>query len=182
MDDKKRWKKNIHDDYYVVSEIMKVVEKADIVVAHNLFGFDLPMLQARILLNGLKPLSDVKGIDTLRVAKRNFKLPYNNLNYLAKSFGLGEKTENPKGLWRDCFEGSEKAMRQMAKYNAQDVLLLEGVFKKLLPFVKFPIIKKDIRCQNPACGSDRVQMRGTKNGKRQFSCNDCGSWGYARIK
>lgn len=181
LDNRKRWKKNIHDDYHVVSELMKVIEKADIIVAHNLFGFDLPMLQGRILLNGLKPLPEIKGLDTLRIARRHFKLPYNNLNYLAKVFGLGSKTENPKGLWRDCFEGSEKAMRQMSKYNKNDVLLLEGIFKKLMPFVKFPRTK-EVQCQNPGCGSFEVQMRGydVKKTLRRFQCKQCFAWGQQK--
>ena len=157
LDDRKRWKKNIHDDFYVVSEFRKVLETADFVVFHNGNSFDIPMIQGRILLNELPPLPKIESIDTYRIAKKYFKLPYNNLNYLAKMFRLGGKTENPKGLWRSCFEGNEDAMKQLAKYNKNDVVLLEGVFKRLMPYVKFPM-NKSYAFQNLACDSDDIRL------------------------
>lgn len=189
-DDKKRFSKDIHDDYYVVSEFQKVFNEADAHVTHNGDKFDLKMLNARLVFNGLKPLPQIISLDTYKMSKRYFSFNSNRLDYLAKKLGHSGKLDNPKNLWLDCFKGDIKALNHMAKYNKRDVEALEYVFTKLIPFVKSSQLNMALflggtRCVNPVCGSPNITWQGYKQTKtrryRQFKCKDCGSWGSNRL-
>lgn len=181
------FKKNIHDDREVLKAFSKVIEEADMIVAHNGDSFDLRKLRGRLLLQGLPPIPHTKSIDTLKIARRLFKLDWNSLDYLAKKLGHPGKKETPKGLWRDCFFGDRKAFKIMASYNRQDISALEYIYKKLSPHVKNINRKNDEeKCQNESCGSVQIQYRGygtNKQGRyRKIQCLVCGSWASVKIK
>jgi DNA polymerase elongation subunit (family B) len=189
LDDPKRFRRNVHDDYYVLSEFRKVIEQADAHVAHYGDGFDFPKFNSRMIINGLEPLPRIISLDTVKIARRYFKFNSNKLDYLARLLGYKGKIDNPKSLWRDCFEGKVPAIKYMSKYNRNDVDILRFVFERLLPFVKnYPlnmgIFMSGMRCVNPTCGSVNIQLRGynyTRTGKYQrFQCTDCGAWGQAK--
>jgi len=189
LDDKKRFKKDIADDTYVVNEFYKVLEQADALVAHNLVNFDEKMFAGRMLFHGLPPLPKVKKYDTLKMVKKYFRLNSNKLDYVSQYLGHKGKLENPKGLWHDCMKGDVKALKHMAKYNRQDIDALELVFTKLMPYVKDHQLNAGMflsgaRCPNPTCGSTDLQWRGwnyTRTGKfRRCVCKNCGSWADER--
>ena len=58
------------DDKRISEGIWKLVDQADIVIAHNGSQFDVPNLNTRFLLNDLPPPKLYQTIDTLRVAKK----------------------------------------------------------------------------------------------------------------
>jgi len=157
-----------------------VLEQADILVAHHGDRFDLPMFQGRLLINGLNPLPKICSIDTLKIARRHFKLNSNKLDYLAKVLGYKGKTENPKGLWKRTFFGEEKALRIMGKYNKNDVDILTYVFEKLMPFIPHKLLKRDIlECKNEICDGNMVKkgFLDTNKGRYQrYRCKLCHSW------
>ncbi len=180
------FKKHIHSDKYVLTEFSKIISQADIWVAHFGVGFDIKMFNGRLLLSGLPPLPNIPHYDTCLLARSLFKLNSNKLDYLAKQLGYKGKTENAKGLWRKCFEGDEKSLKQMAKYNRNDVDILNFVFEKMMPFIKIhPITPKDAKCKNLICQSSNIEFRGygyNKNGKyRRFQCRECSTWGSYKI-
>ena len=183
LDDPKRFKKDIHDDYHVVSEFRKIIEGADAIVGHYQDKFDIPMLNARLVYNRLNPLPKIVSLDTKFMASRNFKFNSNRLDYLGKFLGYKGKMENPPNLWIDCFNGDKKAIEHMGKYNRQDIDVLDFVFTTLKPFVKnyklnMNMFLKGAVC--PTCGSENLEWRGwnyTKVNKyRRFICKDCRSW------
>lgn len=188
-DNKNRFKKNNHDDFFVLSEFRKVLEKADAQVYHYGDKFDLPMLNARLAFHNLPPLPKIVSFDTQKIASRYFKFNSNRLDYLAKFLGHKGKLDNPNNLWLKCFDGDIKAIKHMVKYNKQDIDALEFVFKKLMPFVKgyqlnMAMFLEGFRCVNPSCGSVNIEWRGynyTRTGQyRRFVCRSCGSWGNER--
>ena len=127
--------KRQHDDRIVVG-LGRLIRKADLIVAHNIRRFDLPVFNGRLLMRGLEPLGPVQTIDTFVLAKQNFGLPYYKLDYLAERLGLGKKIKTDFELWRRCYLGDEAALAKMHRYNRRDVVLLEQVFEKMLPYVK----------------------------------------------
>ena len=184
LDDPKRFNKNNHDDFYVVNEFRKVIEQADAHVAHFGDRFDMPILNARMIMNGLKPLPAIKSLDTKKIASKYFKFNSNKLDYLAKVLGHKGKLKNPKNLWLDCFAGDIKALKHMIKYNKQDIEALYFVFEKLMPYVKNNPLNASLfnggaTCTNPTCGSKKLQKKGfsyTRTGKFQrYICTKCGS-------
>ena len=174
------------DDKECLEDLWHLLDEADVVIGHNGDKFDLPKINARFLQHGIKPPSPYKTIDTLKVAKANFRLTSNRLDYIAKFLGYGGKVETGgMDLWIKCMEGDRAAWKQMLIYNIHDVQLLEWVYEELRPWIKgHPNVAlytegEDTIC--PACGSNHIHYRGfayTPVGKYQrFVCNDCGKWG-----
>ena len=169
----------------MVKRIHKLLSEADAVCHYNGDKFDMPTLNKEFLLEGLNPPPPSKQIDLLKTARRNFKLASNKLDYVAQQLGLGQK-EHHKGmtLWLECMEKDPEAWTVMERYNKQDVILLERVYERLLPWIKnhpnhaiydlpgVPIC--------PKCGGGDLQRRGyartDANVYAKFACKSCGSW------
>jgi uncharacterized protein YprB with RNaseH-like and TPR domain len=171
------------DDKALVADLAKLFEEADIIIGHNGDKFDIRKVHTRMIIHGMPPPPPTKTVDTLKVA-RKFGFTYNRLGELGKALGLGEKEETG-GLktWDGCESGDPKAWRAMKKYNKQDVVLLEKIYLKFLPWItNHPnvAVMKDIEDGCKACGGTSLTKRGygfTSTGKAQrYRCNDCGHY------
>lgn len=181
LDDRRRFKRDIHDDYHVVKTLHGIIGEADALVAHNGARFDIKWLAGRVLKHGLPPLPPVPMIDTLQVARRSFLLNSNRLDYLGQYLGLGRKIETPQGLWIRALHGDAKALKEMVTYNKGDVDLLEAVFEKLRPYMSEHVNRHLFgKTGCPRCGSTKVQSRGFRYALtrkyRQYQCCGCGGW------
>jgi hypothetical protein len=167
----------------MVREVHKLLNECDAVCHYNGTKFDIPTLNKEFLLLELAPPSPYKQVDLLKTARSKFRLASNKLDYVAGQLGLGSKVKH-KGfdLWLECMAKKADAWRTMRRYNKQDVLLLEQVYERLLPWIKgHPNISAYVgaRCC-PSCGSEKAQARGfgiaqTKRYQR-FQCNSCRAW------
>ena len=83
-------------DRALLKRVKKVIESADVVVGHNWDAFDQKMIQGRAAENGIDCIDFPQSVDTLKVVKKNFRLLYNNLDYVAKVFGLSRRWRHPK--------------------------------------------------------------------------------------
>jgi DNA polymerase elongation subunit (family B) len=193
--DYKGYKKGELDDEKLVREAWKVLDEADIVIAHHGDRFDLPKLNARFVYYGLSAPSSYKSIDTKKAASKYFRFDSNSLNNLGAYLNLGAKIENGGfSLWDRCIQGDKAAWTAMKEYNVQDVLLLEKVYLALRPFMEshpnLNAIVGDPKSEScPSCLSTDVIKRGfsiTRTGRKQrFQCNACGSWSsgpFERVK
>lgn len=181
------------NDEILCEQLSHYFDSADMVIAHNGSRFDIPIVRARCILHGIKPWSPIKEIDTLKVAKREFRFDRNSLAYLADYLGVEEKGEHKEfpgfELWSECIKGNPAAWREMKKYNIQDVETLEQVYLKLRPWMRqhpnVGVFEEKARPVCPKCGSEHIQFRGytvTNVGKyRKFQCNDCGGWARTRF-
>lgn len=173
----------------MIEHAHRLLGEADAVCHYNGTKFDVPTLNREFALRGLEPPEPYKQIDLLRTARRQFKFASNKLDYVAQALGLGAKVEH-KGmdLWRDCMDGCPKAWRLMEKYNKQDVILLEKLYEKLLPWIQgHPNAALFVEPEKPVCpncGSSSLQKRGWKATQtqkyRQYQCQGCGAWSRAR--
>jgi hypothetical protein len=181
-----------HKEEEILPFLIEVLDAADIVVAHNGNKFDLPTIQGRAMVAGIRPPSPYKTIDTLLVARYEFNFPSNSLEYLSGILDVEEKDSHKEfpgfELWSECLKGNPKAWDEMRKYNIQDVDTLEQVYLKMRPWMKrHPNVavfegKEETLCTR--CGSSHIQWRGysyTNFSKfRRFQCQDCGGWGRTR--
>ena len=124
------------DDSRLVKNLWKLFDEADIIVAHNANKFDSPMANTRFILNGLPPVRPYQIVDTLQIARQNFRFTHNKLAYLGDIFGIGSKNTTTFDLWVKCMQGDPKALQEMLDYNDQDVYLLEEVYLKLRGWTK----------------------------------------------
>lgn len=85
------YKVGSENDFSVVKSLWDLLDKADIVIAHNCQDFDVPMMNSRFVFNDLRPPSPYKIVDTLKIARQNFRFPSNKLDDLGEYLGLGRK-------------------------------------------------------------------------------------------
>lgn len=159
-----------------------LMDEADVVMAHNAYGFDNKTANALFAKHDIDPPSPYKTIDTLRIARAHFRYPGGNrLTDVARYLGVGTKTKTTVAdLWYDCLKGSAKAWKLLKEYNNQDIVLLHGIYLKMLPFIKNhpnlgDIVQADGVC--PKCLGD-VRPYGSsarRNGRVvAYKCNQCG--------
>jgi DNA polymerase III epsilon subunit-like protein len=178
------YKPGTEDDKALVQKIWNYLDEAEIVCGHNGRDFDIKKINARFAFHGMNPPTPYKVVDTLQAARKYFGFTSNKLDDLGRYLKIGRKVPNGGfKLWLDCIAGDKKAWKLMKKYNEYDVILLEKLYKKLLPFIgNHPPMGmyngKPFSCPN--CGSDHLQSRGTqisKTGKTQrYQCQSCATW------
>lgn len=181
------YKKKPSNDKWLVNELSRLINEADIIVAHNGDRFDITTTNTRLVTHGLPPLPPVKTVDTLKVARSKFKFLSNKLDDLGNFLSVGRKTPHTgKHLWFGCMKGDVDSWKQMKKYNEQDVRLLERVYIKLLPWMTNHPNRNVYRDTNgcPKCGSNKVNKRGfaytTTGRKQRFWCTNCGGWSVGK--
>lgn len=165
----------------LAKELWKIFDEADIIVAHNGDRFDVKKSNVFFLKHGLTPPSPYKTVDTRKEAKKYFMFNSNKLTDLGRFLGLGEKEQTGGfSLWEGCMSGDKKAWRVMEVYNRQDVILLEKVYKKLLPWMKNHPAVTLYEWACPKCGFYRTQARGFNVSKKSITqrrqCQGCGGW------
>ena len=171
-----------HDDKRVLGGIWDLIDKADVVIAHNGDKFDLKKLNTRFHMNGYLPPSPYQSIDTLKVVKRNFAFSSNRLDYLGQIMTNKGKIETNFQLWTDCIKGDKRALKKMLEYNEEDVRLLEEVYMELRPWIKshpnMGLYEGIETC--PSCGCSDLYPNGgyyttTVNRYESYRCGDCGA-------
>src|SRR5271157_1646302 len=175
-----------YDDKAIVADLWKLFDEADIIIAHNGNQFDVKVVVGRFLVHGLRPPSPFKTVDTKLVAKEVARYNSNSLDDLCSLLGLGKKIRTDFDLWEGCINGDPVCWKNMVKYNRMDVLLLEKLYLRLLPFAKtHPNLTFWTRGECPKCGGHNIQYRGLARcitrQYRRFVCTDCGSWGRLAI-
>lgn len=182
-------RKDPYDDSKVVGKFIDIYNSADYVIAHYGDKFDIPMLRARVLLNGLPPLSNVQTIDTYKLVKKHFKLNTNKLDHLGFWLNEGVKHSMNAQDWVDCAKGNVEVIRKMAEYNKEDVRLLERVFDRILPYVQTKLNVNHGKVLDteacPHCGSVNLHKRGYYNTrlsrKLVLGCKECNHFFNVKI-
>src|SRR5271154_1089112 len=126
----KIYAKDRENDHDLVLDLWDLLDKADIVIAHNGDAFDLKKSFARFAFHRMKPPSPFKTIDTLKIARKFFKFDSNKLDDLGHTLGCGRKLPHTgKHLWLGCMHGKAGAWALMKRYNQHDIILLERVYE-----------------------------------------------------
>jgi len=181
-----RFEKNIENDKGILRELWKLLDEADIVITQNGKSFDQKKINARFIIHGFQPPSTFKHIDTKLLAQKHFGFTSNKLEYMTdKLCTKYKKLKHAKfsgfELWKECLAGNVAAWNEMEKYNKHDVLSLEELYKKLVPWDD--AINFSLYTDEPAhvckCGSRDFKKQGwhyTSVGKFQrYRCKQCGA-------
>lgn len=181
---------DIEDDTDILTKLWHLLDEADVVVAHNGVRFDVPKINARFVRAGLPPPSPYRVVDTLKIAKAQFKFTSNRLAYLAEFLKVPVKKRTHHKfpghqLWIEVRKGNRAAWQEMKLYNGDDVRALEGVYLKLRPWDKFSPNAGTFSADEgvcPVCGHVHLEKRGfayTQAGKYQrYRCTNesCLAW------
>lgn len=176
------WKSDHTNDRIIMGELWKLVDEADIIVAHNADRFDIPVMNARFLAHGMHPPSPYRSIDTLKIARRKFRLASNKLDWLSRFLKIGTKVRTGGfDLWGDIIHSQDTAaFDHMVEYCEKDVELLEQVYITLRSWDdKLPAksVNTDGKTCN-ACGSDDIVKNGSYSTNTQiyqkYKCKSCG--------
>lgn len=176
---------DIHNDKQLLRKLWDLLDKADIIVTQNGKAFDEKKLNARFILQGFQPPSSFKHIDTKQIAKKKFGFTSNKLEYLSENLCNKYKKLTKRKfagfeLWKECLARNLNAWKEMEKYNKLDILSLEELYKKLIPWdnsINFSLYSDDLEyiC---SCGHTKLQKNGvtyTAVGRYQrYRCGNCG--------
>lgn len=175
-----------HGRQEMLETIQELLSEADAVVSWNGVRHDSKMIRTEFILEGMAPPAPWKEVDLMRVVKRQFAFSSNSLDHVSKQLGVGEKVKH-EGFFDiipKVMAGDEKARRAFARYQKQDVVLLEKLYHELLPWIpqtmhpNMGIGEDEGVC--PKCKSTDLVRKGyayTGLGTyRQYRCKSCGSW------
>ena len=181
------------DDRRLMEGLHSLLSTVDIVIAQNGKAFDLKKINARFIELGMLPVSPIKVIDTMLVAKEVAKFTSNRLAWLSDHLTDTPKDEHKEfpgmELWSECLKGNPKAWRVMKKYNCIDVPATEKLYLKLRPYmVGHPNLANyydDDLMRCPRCASTaltKVEKPAlTQTGQyTRYQCGTCG--GFARSR
>jgi predicted PolB exonuclease-like 3'-5' exonuclease len=151
------WSKN-QSDKAMIQAFVKLLHRADEIVAHNGDRFDLKWIRTRALIHGIDVMPSPKTIDTLKWAKRYFNFNSNKLDYIAQYLSVGAKMDTGGlDLWKDIvFRKDQQALNKMVEYCKMDVEILEAVFNKL----------------------NQYTLSNHHYGEERYECTECGGTNY----
>jgi hypothetical protein len=139
----------------LVEAVTAELEKFDLLIGHNVIGFDIPWMRSRSVYFGAPQLSRKFAYDTFKAFKRlgyktvpnHFGKPSAGLGHVVDFFGEDqEKTAlYPRHHW-DIVWGEEErrkeAMGDLVNHCSADVRMTERIFYKLLAQDERAIIKR----------------------------------------
>lgn len=180
------YKRNKKDDKALMEELAFLLQDVDIIVAHNGDGFDIKKINTRLIIRGINPIPIEKTIDTLKIARSNFKFSSNKLDFICEALGIGRKIQLEKDIWYKCIKHDDPvAWEKMRRYNKHDTDLLEPLYYKFLPWIKnYPQYHvKYEQCPRPGCGSKETIKRGPayKPNFWRYRCNKCTGWFQRKV-
>ncbi len=166
----------------LTEDLAEQLDKADIVVGHNVDQFDLKKINAMLLLNGRRPPSSFKTIDTLKVLRSRMGLESNTLRSACDRLGIKTKVDHyDPDVAKAAVDGDVAAQRRIERYNKGDIAATEALYEALRPWISThpPVVadSEGLRCR--ACGSDRFERTGSYladvNEYAEYACQDCGA-------
>lgn len=185
-----RGKAQVRNDRRLMKPIWVLLNEADIVVAQNGIKFDVRKMNARLIQHGFGPPSPYRVVDTMREARRYFAFTSQKLAYTSKALGdTRVKDEHPEypgfKLWTACLADDPKAWPVMKRYNIEDILATEEVYKKIRGWIaNHPNLGTFMSSEEhhcPHCGSKDVEGRGNRvllqvGVYKRYFCKKCRGW------
>lgn len=126
-----------HGREEMLTSIRELLTEADYVVSWNGKRHDSKKIRTEFVLEGMEPPAEWNELDLMAVAKRQFAFSSNSLDHVSQQLGVGSKVKH-EGFFEiipKVQAGDEKARRAFARYQKQDVLLLEKLYSRLEPWI-----------------------------------------------
>ncbi|RLF10474.1 MAG: hypothetical protein DRJ98_06005 [Thermoprotei archaeon] len=127
---------SINDEAKILSDTISTVSGFDTVVTWNGLGFDIPILIARALKNGLdpSPLLTPRHIDLFRIFRELVRLGRYSLDDVSKFLDIPKKVQikgsDMPPLYLKALSGDQEAMRVIEEHCYDDLQALREIFFK----------------------------------------------------
>lgn len=195
-----RWKKDTTDDRPLMRDVYDVLMSADLIIGYYSKRFDLPFLNVRMLLAGLKPLPPIPHIDLYDTVRINLKLHRRRLATVTETLGIDDevdeagettigrrKTPITGNRWIRAIAGHVPSVKYIIDHCHRDVNALEAAYLRLRPFIRLhPNLAASGRFRTKEigvcryCGGEHLEWRGYRitrtNRQRRVQCGSCGAW------
>lgn len=164
--------------------VWEAFDEADILVGHNIAGFDIKHLNSAWRDLGLPPPSPYKVVDTLKEARKYFGDESKTLDALCKRLDLTAKTDKyDADTARAAVAGDKKAQKRIQGYNCGDITASLALYQRLRGWMPThphlgPFDDDRVpRCNQ--CNSQDITRNGTYLAVQiryiQYRCQDCGA-------
>jgi len=176
-----------HDDERIARSMWKLLNEADVIIAHNGNKFDIKKLNSRFIKYGMVPPDHYQSVDTLLIARSGFGFTSNKMDDLCAYFGLPRKVDTDFSLWIKCFNGDKESLNYMSTYCENDTSILEELYLKLRPWIKghpnLNLWSEETVSVCPNCGGS-IEFTGNyytpMNRYDSWRCDDCGATGRSK--
>ncbi len=129
--------KQVGNDQRVVSEIKEILEDYECWCTYYGKGFDVPMLQTRLLKWGKDPVRTKHHIDMYFTLKSHLLMARKSMAQMAGFLGTPEqKMGVGPNVWSEMAFNMDKHMPQMVARCESDTAVLEDVYKKTRHLIK----------------------------------------------
>ena len=163
--------------------VWDVFDTADLVIGHNMTGFDSKHLLGGWAEMGLPAPAPYKIIDTLKIARSVFAYESRTLDALNKRLGVDAKTDKyDVATARAAVDGDKPAQAKLTEYNRGDIIASEALFDRLRPYATgIPHLGmwSDDELACPSCGHTMTATGRTVHANVQryehLACPNCGN-------
>jgi DNA polymerase elongation subunit (family B) len=150
------WDKN-QSDKDMITQFMKVYNKADMVIGQNNDRFDNRWVNARAMKYDLEVNTFVRSFDIMKETKRLFRLPSYSMAYITNFLGVETKLQHEGIIMWDKIQFGTKEeqaeyLQKMVDYNRQDIVATEDMYLSLRKYM-----------------GNKVHF-GVLNGNEKFTC------------
>jgi hypothetical protein len=166
-----------------LTKIWEQVDKAEIVVGHNIVGFDLKKLNSEWRDLGLNPPSPYRVVDTLKEARKQFGDESKTLDALCKRIGLTSKSDRYDAeVAKRALAGERADQIKLQSYNEGDIVATLELYDRLRGWMPGhphigPLDGETNKCNQ--CGGTNLARNGTYLAIQiryiQYRCTDCGA-------
>lgn len=167
----------------MLKKVWNAVDEAEIVVGHNIAGFDLKKLNTEWRDLGMQAPSPYKVVDTLKEARKQFGDESKTLDALCTRMGITGKTDRyDVEVARAALAGERVPQLQIQSYNEGDILATIGLYDHLRGWMPShphmgALDGETMKCNQ--CASTDISRNGTYLAVQikyiQYRCNACGA-------
>ncbi len=128
----------VSDDSKLVKAIKEKLEDAWIWCTWYGKMYDIPFLNGRLAMHGIRPIEKRMHLDLLYYSRGQFmKLHSSKLDSIAKTFELkSQKSDILPSVWLKAQQGDSDAINYVVKHCEADVRVLRDAFGILYPYVR----------------------------------------------
>jgi hypothetical protein len=178
------------NDKWMVQEVIELMNSAKAIIYHYGERFDLRFINTRALFWNLMPPARPTSIDTWKHASTNLAMTSNRLGTLSEFLNPPDQRKGSLDIsqWAIATHGHKPTLDAMMRYNIEDIIATEGVYKRIRPLIhNHPyVVDVDLntavelrRQRCPACGSNKTKSERARNTRtfriERRRCNACGN-------